>query len=79
MLLQYITNKIKKLDKNIQIIKLLQTNKLEDIQLNKDLKVKSKIIYQTNHKIKDLDTNNVITKIDINKLAKDKDQKWAQN
>lgn len=73
ILLQNTTNKIKELDKAIQVIKLLQKNKLEDIQLGKNLEVESKITHQTNHEEEDLHTNNVILKTDIYKLAEDED------
>lgn len=73
ILFQCIANKIKELNKAIQIIELSQIDKLEDIQLSKDLKFKSEIIYQTDHKAEDLDTDNVAGKINIDKLVKDKD------
>lgn len=60
---QYTINKSKELDEAIQVIELLQIDKLEDIQLSENLEVKSEIIHQTDHKIEDLDTNNIIAKI----------------
>ena len=51
------------MDEAIQVIELLQIDKLEDIQLSENLEVKSEIIHQTDHKIEDLDTNNIIAKI----------------
>lgn len=50
-------------------------NKLEDIQLGKDLKVKSNVTCQINHNIKDLNTNNIAVKTNTDKLAKDKIEK----
>ena len=69
------TNKIKELDKAIQVVTLPQIDKLEDIQLSGDLKVKSKIICKTDHKAKNLDANNIVAKTITFKLAKDEDQK----
>lgn len=47
-------------------------NKLEDIQFNKDLEVKLKIIRQIDYKTKDLNNDNIAVKNNINKLAKKK-------
>lgn len=54
---------------------MLQINELENIQLNKNLQVKSEIIYYIDYRIEDLNINNIVAKIDIYKLAKDEDQK----
>lgn len=79
MSLQCTANEIKELNKAIQVIKLLQTNKSEDIQLSENLEVKSKITCQINHKLKDLDTDNIVAKTNTYKLANDGDQKQVQN
>lgn len=43
------------------------------------MKVKSKITCQTNYKAKDLNTDNIAIKTNTNKLAEDKNKKWAHN
>lgn len=70
---QCIANKIKELHKVIQVIKLLQMNKLKNIQLSDDLKLELRILHQINHKVEDLDINNIVTKINIEKPAENKD------
>lgn len=50
-------------------------NKLENIQLSEDLEVKSNIICQINHNIKDLNTNNIAIKTNTDKRAEDKNKK----
>lgn len=67
------------MDEAIQIIELPQANELEDIQLSKDLEVKSEITRQIDHQTENLEVNNITTKTNTDKLAEDKDQKWAQN
>lgn len=59
---QCTVNKIKELNKTIQIIELLQIDKLENIQLGKNLEVKSKITCQTNYKAQDLNSDNIAVK-----------------
>lgn len=76
MPLQHIIKDIKQLDDAIEIIELPQTDKLEDIQLNKDLE-ESEIICQIDHKLEDLDLDANNTADNIDKLAED--EKWAQN
>ena len=79
MPLQHTTHKIKELDKAIQLIELPQMDKLEDIQLSEDLEDESEITRQIDHKIENLDANNIVAKTNTYKLAKDEDQKWVQN
>ncbi len=62
--LQRTANKIKELDQAIQVIELAQADELEDIQLNEDQKVKSKITRKTNHKAEDLDVDNITAETD---------------
>lgn len=76
---QHTTKKIKELDKAIQVNELSQIDKLENIQLSKDLKVESEITHQIDHKIEILDDNNIVAKTDTYNLAKDEDQKKTQN
>ena len=67
-------DKINELEEAIQVIELPQADKLEDIQLSKDLEVKSEITRQTDNKAKDLDADNIAAGTDTNKLAGEEDQ-----
>ena len=52
---------------------------MEDIQRSEDLEVGSEITRQTDHEVEDLDADKIAAETDIDKLAEDKDQEWAQN
>lgn len=58
---------------------MLQIEKLEDIELNKDFKDKWEIIHLTDYKLKNVDANDIVLEISFYQLAKDEDQKWVQN
>ncbi len=73
--LQRIAEEIKQWDEPIQVIELLQADKLEDIQLGEGLEVESEITRQTDHEAKDLDADNIATKTDNDKLTEGKDWK----
>ncbi len=79
MTLQRKADEIKELDEAIQVIELPQANELEDIQLSGDLEVESEISRQTDHEAEDLDTENIATENDTDKLAEDENQESTQN
>lgn len=77
-LTQLSLNNIKELDKAIKIVKMLQTNNMEDIQLAKDLEIDKSILTHSitqhaNHETKILDEK--IENTDAEKRAKVTDNK----
>ncbi len=77
MPLQHPADEIWELDEAIQVIELLQADKLEYIQLSEDLEVESEITRETDHEAEDLGANNIAAETDTDKPAEEKDQEWA--
>lgn len=70
--LQRMAKDIKQLDDAIELVELPQTDKLEDIQLNEDLK-ESEITRQTDQEAEDLDLDADNIAANVDKLAEDEE------
>ena len=76
-----IFDKIRELDKAIEIVEVPPSEEIENIYFQEDIDIELEltITRQTNYKAENLDTDDINTKNIANKLAKDKDKKWVQN